>query len=290
MNRSCSVNGSAAGSKWSLRRNKPSNGSCVRLRGQTTESKESPDPKQDTRGTPGFPSMDPQRRWSADVSTCGSPPIIIVKKNKKEPQPPQRGVSLLRPHPPCHDPAKRYSCPPIRTLTPPTTPPPVQTYTITGPDPLGWKLRPKSGFASPRTHTARLSLQIPLPDTIHEVKFYPNSCMASISQTTPPFESHHRHRRSQSDCSGPAVTLEQIYAVQLRNIVHETDDVYSEVNDEKSRGPHKIPPPVAEKTPIARQMAKQIAQSCRRYAVTMNVNEEEPVYSSVIKPTRTHSQ
>lgn len=293
MNRSCSVNGSAGGSKWSLRRNKPStNGSCIRLRGQTRESKESPEPNQDTRGTLGFPSMAPQRRWSAEVSTCGQPPVIIVKKNKKEPQPPQRGVSLLRPQPPCHDPAKRYSCPPIGILTPPaycsTSPPPVQTYTITGPDPLGWKLRPKSGSGSPRAHTARLSLQIPFPDTIHEITSSSNSWMASISQTTPPFESH--HRRSHSDSSRPVVTLGQIYAVQLRNINHETDDVYSEVNEKNSRRPSRVPPPVAEKTAMARQTAKQIAQSCRHYAVTMNTNEEEPVYSSVTKPSPTYSQ
>ncbi len=59
-----------------------------------------------------------QRRWSVDICKCGTSSVIIVRKNKKEPQPPLRSVSL---QPDTGDRClfKRYSCPPIGVFSSP---------------------------------------------------------------------------------------------------------------------------------------------------------------------------
>lgn len=249
-----------------------------------------------------------QQRWSADFCKCGTSPIITVRKNKKEPQPPQRSISLLKPNTTSHPSLKRYSCPPIGIFSTPrnlyssssssstsscSSPPPVPTSVITGPDPLGWKLRPKSRGSK------RLSLQIPLPVVFP----IPDTTPASSSQldnarnpdpsqkTNPTFRPKPpRRHHSDSLAFGrslptppPVVTLEELHAVCLHPVANldGSDDVFSGGNTENARvnpQPHKVPPPVAYKSSMARHKAQVIArsrQSCK--------TDEEPLYCE-IKP------
>lgn len=82
----------------------------------------------------------------------------------------------------------------------------------------------------------------------------------------------------------------------------ESDDVFSEENDEENdeeeqkeekvtTRPRKTPPPIAEKTAMARQIAQLIAHSrqCRR-PVTAKTNQKENIYTSEIKPKPKHSR
>lgn len=254
-----------------------------------------------------------QRRWSADFCRCGASPGITVRKNKKEPQPPQRGVSLSQPNTASHPSTKRYSCPPLGVCSSPSrlsasssasstsscsSPPPVQTSVITGPDPLGWKLRPPSSSTSPRARANRLSLQIPLPVVAPQ----PKSSSAPPSQsdvapnpdpsprTKPPLKPKPPRRHSDSSAflrslanPLPAVTLEELRGVHLRSVplADESDDVFSEEEEEAKATdrPRKIPPPVAEKTAMARQVAQLIALARRRCK-----GNEENIYTSVTKP------
>ncbi|XP_073346084.1 uncharacterized protein [Pagrus major] len=253
-----------------------------------------------------------QRRWSADFCKCGASPVITVRKNKKEPQPPQRGVSLSQPNTASHPSSKRYSCPPLGVLSSPShlsssssssstsscsSPPPVQTSVITGPDPLGWKLHPKSNSTSPQARTNRLSLQIPLPVISPQPKS--SSAPPSQSDSTPNPEPSPRTKplprpkpsRRHSDSSAflrsranplPAVTLEELRGVHLRSVtlLDESDDVFGEEKEVKvTTRPRKIPPPVPEKTAMARQVAQLIAHSHQRCK-----SNEENIYTSVIKP------
>ncbi|XP_074476086.1 uncharacterized protein LOC141758493 isoform X1 [Sebastes fasciatus] len=263
-----------------------------------------------------------QRRWSADFCKCGTSPIITVKKNKKEPPPPQREVSLLRPHAAAHSPSKRYSCPPIGVFNSPThsssssssstsscsSPPPVPTSVITGPDPLGWKLRPKSSSASRRARANRLSLQIPIPVILPGPKSSPaaNSQSATANpdpspKTKPPLISKPPCRRH-SDSSAylrtltaplPVVTLEELCAVHLHplTLLDESDDVFSGGDEEEvnvTARPRKIPPPVPEKTTAARQIAQLLAHSHQHCGP--GTADGEIIYSRVIKPKPKHSQ
>ena len=256
-----------------------------------------------------------QRRWSADFCKCGPSPGITVRKNKKEPQPPQRGVSLSQPNAASHPSSKRYSCPPLGVRSSPShlstsssasstsscsSPPPVPTSAITGPDPLGWKLRLPSSSTSPRARTNRLSLQIPLPVVAPQ----PKSSSAPPSQsdsapnpdpsprTKPPLRPKPPRRHSDSSAflrslanPLPAVTLEELRGVHLRPVAlaDESDDVFGEEEEEEeakaTARPRKIPPPVAEKTAMARQVAQLIALSRQRCK-----GNEENIYTSVIKP------
>lgn len=233
------------------------------------------------------------RRWSADFCECRTPPVIIVRKNRKEPEPPQRGVSLLRPHTESRSSLKRYSCPPTGIFASPSqsssssaasscsSPPPVQTSVITGDDPSGWKLRPKSSAASPRANANRLSLQIPLPVIFpHPTCSQPDSTPTPVlsAKTKPPLRpkpSRRRHSdssaflRSLENPGPPAVTLEELCAVQLRPVSRsdESDDVFSDQSEEQVKvnaQPHKIPPPVPRKTAMARQTAQLIHQKLSR--------------------------
>ncbi|XP_034716586.1 serine/arginine repetitive matrix protein 1-like [Etheostoma cragini] len=263
-----------------------------------------------------------QRRWSADFCKCGTSPVIIVTKNKKEPQPPQRGVSLLRPHTASSRYSdKRNSCPPIGVCSSPShsssstsssssscsSPPPVQTSVITGHDPRGWKLRPKSSAASPRARANRLSLQIPLPDIYHEPESSAaanaqsvNTALPDRSPTTKPPIWPKPSRRRHSDSSAflrslasplPVVTLEELSAVNLRavGLLDECDDVFGGGEEEEVKmntRPRKIAPAVPEKTAMARQIAQLMAQSRqRRRPVTAN---GEIPYTRVIKPKPAH--
>ncbi|KAI4795809.1 hypothetical protein KUCAC02_029642 [Chaenocephalus aceratus] len=221
-----------------------------------------------------------QRRYSADLCRCSPSPVITVKKNLKEPDPPRRAVSLLTPQSVPRNPSKRYSCPPFAVFSVKTRPfasssssssptssnssscssppPAVQTSTITGPDPLGWKLRPKSSSPSPRAN--RLSLQIPLPVIRRELPastspFNPDPS-AKTRAPLPPQPTRRRHSDSSAFLknSQPLVTLEE-----LRNATG------------------KEPPPVPEKTVTTRQIAQLMARSHLR---------KEIIYSRVVKTKR----
>lgn len=206
-----------------------------------------------------------QRRWSEDFNNTMSSAVITVRKSKKEPKPPQRSTSLQRPHIKAYCSSKRYSCPALGILSPPNSsspPPAVQTSSITGPDPSGWKIRPKSGNTS--SQSARLSLQIPISEKIQ-------SCQSS-NQTK-----HSKlPRRRYSDswaflrCLGAPlhVTSEELSAVNLHHInnLSDTDDVFCEK-------PTKEAPPVPVKTEMARQIAQLIAFS---QELSMS-NEDDPI-------------
>lgn len=265
---------------------------------------------QDVRGSsiPGAGPYSHQRRWSADFYRSSSAAVITVKKKKMEPKPPQRSVSLPQTNTRSRPAIKRYSCPPTGFCRPHSflyssssssslsstgsrsSPPPVQTSVITGPDPRGWKLQPKSASTSRRAK--RLSLQIPLP----VIPSDPQACNTikpdASPQTKPPLgpkPSRRRHSDSSAflrslATSMPVVTLDDLCAVRLNPVAltDESDDVFNEGSEQKVRAAplrQKIPPPVAEKTPMARQKAKLMAhsnQSCRA--------AEENIYACVIKP------
>ncbi|XP_022598365.1 NHS-like protein 2 isoform X2 [Seriola dumerili] len=261
-----------------------------------------------------------QRRWSADFSKCLTT-VIVVRKNKKEPRPPQRRASLLSLHSATDASSKRYSCPPIGVFSSPSqssssssssfsstssscsSPPPVQTSFITGRDPLGWKVQPKSSFTSPRDRTKRLSLQIPLPVVFPDPKLSPAPPSQSgstpnedPSSRTKPLLRPKPTRRHHSDSSAfvkslpaplPAVTLEDLCAVHLRPVAHsnESDDVFSEADEEEVKAtarPRKTPPPVPQKSSMARQIAQLIALSWQRYTP-----KNKDIYNGV-KPKPKH--
>ncbi|XP_054454916.1 uncharacterized protein LOC129091356 isoform X2 [Anoplopoma fimbria] len=329
-NRSVAINGSdspaCANGSYTKRgqlSEKVSEANLVRLRqgpgNVTTRIHEPRERSSSTVHTSNVTPRSHQRRWSDDYCRCGNSYVITVKKNKKEPQPPLRGVSLLRPQPASHHSSKRYSCPPIgvfgsssssssSSTSSCSSPPPVQTSVITGHDPLGWKLRPKKSSTSPRARTNRLSLQIPLPVIVPEPESSPatNSPSVDVTNPDPPRENKppprpKPPRRRHSDSSAflrslatplPAVTLEELRAVHLRplTLLDESDDVFSG-GDEGEAGvtarPCKISPPVPEKTSMARQIAQLMGHSYkRRGPVTAN---EEINYNSVMKPKARHS-
>ncbi|XP_062234791.1 NHS-like protein 2 isoform X2 [Platichthys flesus] len=246
------------------------------------------------------------RRWSADLSKSGSPHVITVRKNKKEPQPPQRRASLSAASDSL---SRRYSSSPSSSSSSSSTtsscssPPPIQTSAITGHDPLGWRLRPKSSFTATQARSKRLSLQIPLPVVVTDCKSspVPNSTPDnSLMQDRPPKikpplgakPSRRRHSDSSAFLRSPArplplVTLEVLCSVRLRRVTHsdESDDVFSGVSEVASpvTPQRKIPPPVPEKTLTARRMAQLIAHSVHRCApVSTNTIEED--INSRVKP------
>ncbi|XP_056901354.1 uncharacterized protein LOC130532639 isoform X1 [Takifugu flavidus] len=261
---------------------------------------------QDPGEHPGVSPCSNQPWCSAEFLKCGPSPTITVRKNKKQPQPPRRSTSLTQPtSKPCPI-FKRYSCPPIgigrstsrlyshssssssSSTSSCSSPLPVPTSLITGPDPLGWKLRPKSRSR----HVSRLSLQIPLPVIAPDpsARASANSQHTQYSKpTVKPF--HRRHSDSSAlltslATQNPAVTLEALRALHLRPVTvpYETDDVFREVKGsggkvKQSKQPRKIPPPVPKKTLMARRKAKMIALSQR----SAKANEEH-IYACVIKP------
>ncbi|XP_035002463.2 NHS-like protein 2 isoform X1 [Hippoglossus stenolepis] len=283
-----------------------------RVTTQSQEPRELPMPPVSTsRATP--PSH--QRRWSADLSKCGSPHVITVRKKKKEPQPPQRRTSLFKPPAVSDSLSRRSSCPHIRILSSPSSssscsttsscssPPPIQTSAITGHDPLGWKMRPKSSFTTAQARTNRLSLQIPLPVVFPDCESRPvpnstpdNSLDQDRSPKIKPPLGAKPSRRRHSDTSFflrspatplPVVTLEALCGVRLRSVTHsdESDDVFSEGSEVESQvtPQRKIPPPVPEKTFTARKMAQLIAHSAQRCA-PVSTKTTDVIYSRVMNP------
>lgn len=244
--------------------------------------------------------------WSVEFLKGVPSPIITVRKSKKQPQPPQRSTSLTQPTSKPRPILKRYSCPPIgighstsrlyshsssssSSTSSCSSPPPVPTSLITGPDPLGWKLRPKSRSR----HVSRLSLQIPLPVIAPDPSARP-SANSQHTQNSKPTVKPFRRRHSDSSAlltslatQNPAVTLEALRALHLRPVTvpYENDDVFREVKGggggkvKQSKQPRKIPPPVPKKTLMARRKAKMIALSQR----SAKANEEH-IYACVIKP------
>ncbi|XP_035469478.2 putative protein TPRXL [Scophthalmus maximus] len=267
----------------------------------------------------------PQRRWSADFSKSGTPPVIIVRKKKKEPQPPQRGVSLLAPHTASERSFKRYSCPPVGIFSSPSrssssssssstssscsSPPTMQTSVITGRDPLGWRLRPKSRSTSPWARTNRLSLQIPLPVVFPDPKSGPGSTSKSDNtfnqdpcpKTKPPVRPKPSRRHSDSSAflgslvsPLPAMTLQELCAVNLRPATgsDESDDVFGEANGEQAevaaQRSKNRPPPVPEKTSMARAIAQLIAHSPQRCTSVTTKSTEGDTSTRVMKPKHSH--
>ncbi|KAK1881743.1 Bone morphogenetic protein 4 [Dissostichus eleginoides] len=255
-----------------------------------------------------------QRRYSADFCRSTHSPVIIVKKNLKEPDRPRCAVSLLTPQSVPRNPSKRYSCPPFAVFStktrpfasssssssPPSSnssscsspPPAVQTSAITGHDPLGWKLRPKSSSSSTSPRANRLSLQIPLPVIHHEIPASNSPLTPDPStKTRPPLQPKPTQRRH-SDSSAllkkshPFVTLEELRDVHLAPVLarDESDDVFrdggEEEEEEEVKATGKEPPPVPEKTVMARQIAQLMARSHQR---------KEIIYSRVIKTKRENS-
>ncbi|GLD57702.1 putative protein TPRXL [Lates japonicus] len=182
---------------------------------------------------------------------------------------------------------------------------PAHTSVITGHDPLGWKLQPKSSSTSPRARTNRLSLQIPLPVIFPDPESSPDPTSKSdntpnqdLSPKTKPPLKPKPSRRRHSDSSAflrssatplPVVTLEELCAVHLRQVTHsdESDNVFSEENEEEVKvttQPRKIPPPVPEKTSMARQIAQLIAHSWQCHTPVTTKTKDENIYASVMKP------
>lgn len=260
-----------------------------------------------------------QRCRSADFSQLRTSSLILVKKNKKEPQLPERGASLRLPPTTSFSSFKRYSCPPLDISSMPceslssssrsssssnclcySSPPPLPTTVITGHDPEGWKLRLKPTSTSYRAHTRRLSLQIPLPVVPSE----PTPISTSTSKpdhhlreeaegkTKPPLKPKpvHRHYSDSAVVRPlPALTLAELRAVCLRPVTHsqESDSVFSEppVEDMKKKTlQRKIPPPVPEKTLMARQIARLMALAHRCRTIISDMTEGENIYSTVTKP------
>lgn len=253
-----------------------------------------------------MPGSHPQR-WSADFSGQCPASVIVVKKKRMKPKPPQRSVSLPQPASTSRPAFKRYSWTPTRPRRPSSycyssssssslssscscsslSPlPAVPTSAITGADPQGWKLLPKSSSASKRNK--RLSLQIPLPQ--------PDTGLPSGSLVSdrPPLRAEAPHRRRHSDSSAflgcravmPAVTPDELNAVRLSLTAppQGLDDVFQEeIAGMLCVAPpprwQKIAPAVAEKTPAARQRAKLIARSNQSCTAA-----EENIYACVVKP------
>ncbi|CAJ1081196.1 uncharacterized protein LOC117830263 [Xyrichtys novacula] len=232
----------------------------------------------------------PQQRWSADLGKSDKTRRISIVEKKKEPHS-QHGRSLPPPHSAVHSSLKRYSCPTIKVFSFPTRtsssspstqscpPTPVQTSVITGHDPLGWKLQPKSSSTSCRARSKRLSLQIPLPVIFPEPKsspalnFHPDKTQSpdSLVKAKPPLRPKPRRYHSESSpllsslSPGPVVTLKDLLAVHQNpvSISDGSDAVFSDEEEEMTvTGQQcKLPPPVPEKTDMTREIARQIARS-----------------------------
>ncbi|XP_035806201.2 microtubule-associated serine/threonine-protein kinase 2-like [Amphiprion ocellaris] len=253
-----------------------------------------------------------QRRWSADFCTCGNSTGIIVRKKKKQPKPPQRCLALLQPHSDSQASVRRYSCPPLGTSTSPgqsssssssssttsscSSPPPTQTSVVAGHDPRGWRLHRKSSSTSSPLRANRLSLQISIPVT--PVPNTPNNPEPSTKPALRPKPFHRHHSDSSASLrflGSPrsGVTAEELCAVRLRHVTLSDDDVFTKGAQEKDKvttRPRKIPPPVPEKTALARQIAQLISHSRRRCGqVTAKSDKNESLHTGVMTPNPEYS-
>ncbi|MEQ2263915.1 hypothetical protein XENORESO_015273 [Xenotaenia resolanae] len=272
------------------------------LRQQTTCNQVPREGSNSTVLTSSVTSHSHRRQWSVDFCKYQAPPVIMVRKNKKEPEPPQRATSLQQLQRSSHSSLKRYSCPPIGIFmstsssssstptSPCCSPTSVPTSVIIGPDPLGWKMQPISRSRSSQARAKRLSLQIPLPavPTSSSLKPEPSS------QTKPalrpkPFRRHHSESSAflnSLEKTLPVVTLEHLHAVHLQPV--SLSDGSDNVFDESTQGqesvcasPPKIPPPVPEKTAMTRRKAYLIAcsqQCCKPVRANINsINATKPM-------------
>ncbi|XP_034564195.1 uncharacterized protein LOC117830263 [Notolabrus celidotus] len=241
--------------------------------------------------SPEPPSDVTQQRRPAEICKSEKSRDLIVgkKKKKKEPQPPQRRVSLLQPHTELHSSTKRYSCPtfnssPTSSIPSHFSPTFVQTSVITGHDPLGWKLRPKSSSTTLKARTNRLSLQIPLPVIFPDPKSSPTLNIQSDTHNPDPTSKATavRSYSVSSDFLSPRtpgpVTLEDLLDVHLCHvsISDESEDVFINESEKEVKTTARLcksPPPVPEKSSMAREVARQIASSrqhCRPEAKNLN--------------------
>ncbi|KAJ0016363.1 hypothetical protein NQD34_014653 [Periophthalmus magnuspinnatus] len=215
-------------------------------------------------------------RWSTDFGKSSTSAFIIVKKSKKEPEPPKRSVSLLRPQSVVRSTSKCHSCPTFGINPQIVSPSPsnistcssaplIQTSMITGPDPLGWKLRRIPGKTSLQSRAGRLSLQIPLSD------IYPvQECQMSTNSYFLKPKGAGIVRRHNSDSlaffrsseTTLPVTKELLVATKLRhaNTMASSDGVF----EEKTKKIIKKPPPVPVKSETTIQIAKLLAFSQER--------------------------
>lgn len=214
------------------------------------------------------------QQWSVDFSKLSTSAVVTVKKNKTEPVPPRRSVSLLRPQP-AKLTTKRYSCPVFGMTaqnsstafsTPASSSPPLtKTSTITGPDPLGWKVRHKSSNSKSRSHAGRLSLQIPISDIFPETRSPETTSPASSAcKVLKPVRRHNSDPMAflRSTRINLPVTIDELCTVELRRAkgMSNSDDVFGE-NMETPQRYIKGPPPIPTKSEMARQVAQLIACS-----------------------------
>lgn len=232
-----------------------------------------------------YPCSETYLQRSADFSKSSTSAVITVKKSTKEPEPPRRTVSLPRPQA-ANPTSKRYSCPAFGittqklyqfcSLSASSSPPPlIQTSSITGPDPLGWKVRHKIGNTTSRSRTERLSLQIPLLDAFPETKSQQSS-NSSISGCPKPSRRHNSDSLAFLRSSGTTmpVTMEELSTFKLRRANSISNPDVFEENVEKTEQNIKEPPPVPIKSEMARQVAELIAFS-RELSIETIRNHEE---------------
>ncbi|XP_077482656.1 uncharacterized protein LOC144093197 [Stigmatopora argus] len=217
-----------------------------------------------SKAPPRMNDAGPTPRPRGRCQSANGSAVIILRKNRREPQPPRRGGSLLTSQTP-----RRYSAPPSGLVSATTSRPSiVRTSAITGHDPLGWKLRPLSVPSSHRAGANRLSLQIALPIGSPDPD--------PASEKSPALKSK-ASRRHHSDSfaflrRAPAVTLEELRDVRLRPSVN-PEEVFR--GEEAPPRPRQKPPAVPGKSPLARQIARLIAHSWKEQMCAGRKNAAE---------------
>uniref|UniRef100_A0A8C8EMD1 NHS-like protein 2 n=1 Tax=Oncorhynchus tshawytscha TaxID=74940 RepID=A0A8C8EMD1_ONCTS len=171
----------------------------------------------------------------SSMSSSGPAMVITGNEDKKAPS----WSESVRPSPPLRHPpsltCKQSTFLPPAPVSPSngksrsqceTSPPPILTSAITGPSPLGCRMRPKSSTSptSPRASNSRLRLSlelpgiVPLPDPTL-VKSKATRRHSESSGTTKP-----RQRLSSSMMVMPVVTQEDLSNVRLRSVSSSDSD------------------------------------------------------------------
>uniref|UniRef100_A0A8C7JN10 Si:ch73-362m14.2 n=1 Tax=Oncorhynchus kisutch TaxID=8019 RepID=A0A8C7JN10_ONCKI len=171
----------------------------------------------------------------SSMSSSGPAMVITGNEDKKAPS----WSDSVRPSPPLRHPpsltCKQSTFLPPAPVSPSngksrsqceTSPPPILTSAITGPSPLGCRMRPKSSTSptSPRASNSRLRLSlelpgiVPLPDPTL-VKSKATRRHSESSGTTKP-----RQRLSSSMMVMPVVTQEDLSNVRLRSVSSSDSD------------------------------------------------------------------